>query len=78
MSIGPGYVHFPHGYEAPNGVEGALPGVADDAGSRDPSSTTVDGAVSNAMAQCAEMAGDIGAQGAYVGDLINLPALSDK
>lgn len=59
-------------YTAPNGVT-TIPGVPDDAGSRDPSSTTVSGAVDNAMAQSAEMESDTFGQGTYVGDLVNLP-----
>jgi len=60
--------------EAPNGVDSVLPGVADDAGSRDPSATTVSGAVSNAMAQMAEMRTDgESPQGSHVGDPIDLP-----
>jgi hypothetical protein len=48
--------------------------VAADAGSRDPSATTVAGSVSNAMAQMAEMRGDgESPAGSYVGDLIDLP-----
>lgn len=70
---------FPHTgppavYEAPNGVQSVLPGVADDAGSRDPSATSVGGAVSNAMAQMAEMQGDaLQPAGTYLGDTIDLP-----
>jgi hypothetical protein len=67
--IGPGSAS-----EAPNGVDSVLPGVVDDAGSRDPSATTVGGAMSNAAAQMAEMRGDAESPaGSYVGDQINLP-----
>ena len=60
--------------EAPNGVDSVLPGVADDAGSRDRSATTVSGAVSNAMAQMAEMRTDgESPAGSYIGDQIDLP-----
>jgi len=59
--------------EAANGVDSVLPGVADDAGSRDPSATTVAGAMSNAAAQMAEMRGDAESPaGSYVGDQITL------
>ena len=70
----PGFDQQPDAYEAPNGVESVLPGVVDDAGSRDPSATTVGGAVANAMAQMREMQGDgESPQGGYIGDLIDLP-----
>lgn len=61
------------GYEAPNGVA-VMAGIDDDAGSRDPSSTTVGGAVSNAYAQMAELASDTLTD--HIGDLVNLPPLS--
>ncbi len=60
-------------YEAPNGMQAALPGQADDAGSRDPSSTTVAGAVANAMAQSAEIESDTHGQGSQIGDALRLP-----
>lgn len=64
----------PDAYEAPNGVESVLPGTVDDVGSRDPSATTVGGAVSNAMGQMAEMQSDaVSPAGSWVGDLIDLP-----
>jgi hypothetical protein len=44
----------PSGYEAPDGVEATIPGAPDDAGSRDPSATTIAGAVANAYAQMRE------------------------
>jgi hypothetical protein len=44
----------PSGYEAPDGVESTIPGAPDDAGSRDPSATTIAGAVANAYAQMRE------------------------
>jgi hypothetical protein len=71
---------FPHlgppgGYEAPNGMESVLPGMPDDVGSRDPSATTVGGAVSNAMAQMREMQSDtLLGEGMYMGDPIDLPS----
>jgi hypothetical protein len=71
---------FPHtgppdAYEAPNGMQSVLPGVADDAGSRDPSATTAGGAVSNAMAQMREMQSDaMQPAGTYLGDTIDLPS----
>jgi hypothetical protein len=64
----------PDAYEAPNGMESVLPGITDDAGSRDPSATTIGGAVANAMAQMREMQADtMLGLGTYVGDPINLP-----
>ena len=72
QSTGP-FEDTPDAYEAPNGVESVLPGVADDLGSRDPSATTVGGANANAMAQQAEMATDVVGLGSHIGDLINLP-----
>lgn len=70
MSVGP--YDPPGGYEAPNGVE-VMAGVPVDAGSIDPSSTTMGGAVANAMAQQAEMASDALGLGSHIGDLVNLP-----
>ena len=71
MSVGP-YEDTPDQFEAPNGVE--IPrGLPNDPGSRDPSSTTVAGAVSNAMAQQAEIAADSIGLGSSIGDPINLP-----
>jgi hypothetical protein len=70
MTVGPGNEDAPDTYEAPNGVE-VIPGVPDDAGSRDPSSTTVSGAVSNAAANAAEMESDVGT--GHIGDEINPP-----
>lgn len=59
---------------SPNGVNSVPPGVTADVGSRDPSSTTVAGAVTNAYAQMAELASDtIAVEGRAVGDPINLP-----
>jgi hypothetical protein len=69
------FVDRPDAYEAPNGVEAVLPGVVDDAGSRDPSATSVGGAVANAMAQMAEMRSDAETPaGTWIGDLIDLPS----
>jgi hypothetical protein len=78
MTIGPlqGTPDVPDAYEAPNGVEAALPGQVDDAGSRDPSSTTVEGSITNAMAQQAELESDLFAQGGTYGDEIPLPDYS--
>ncbi len=78
MTIGPiqGAPDVPEAYEAPNGVEAALPGQVDDAGSRDPSSTSVAGAVANAMAQQAELESDLMPQGGSFGDPVNLPDYS--
>lgn len=59
-------------YTAPNGVT-TVPGVPDDAGSRDPSATSPGAAVDKAMAQSAAMESDTFGQGTYVGDLIDLP-----
>jgi hypothetical protein len=73
QSVGP-YEDTPDQYEAPNGVE-VMAGVADDAGSRDPSSTSVSGAVTNAMAQQAEIMTDTLGLGSHVGDLVDLPPL---
>jgi hypothetical protein len=73
VTVGP--YDAPDRYEAPNGVE-VMAGVADDAGSRDPSSTTVGGAVAGAMAQQAEIASDTLGMGSHVGDLVDLPPLS--
>lgn len=70
MTVGPGNEDAPDTYEAPNGVE-VIPGVPDDAGSRDPSSTTVSGAVSNATAQMRELESDVVTD--HIGDEINLP-----
>ena len=68
------YDHNANPNEAPNGVDGALPGVPVDAGSRDPSATTVGGAVANAAAQMAEMQSDaVSPAGSWIGDLIDLP-----
>jgi len=64
-------------YEAPNGVESVLPGMPDDAGSRDPSAATIGGAVANAMAQMQEMHADaVQPMGSGMGDPIALPPLS--
>jgi hypothetical protein len=68
-------VHDADPNEAPNGVA-PIPGIAVDAGSVDPSSTTVAGAVANAYASMAEMRGDTthpAGDGSGVGDHINLP-----
>lgn len=58
-------------YEAPSGIKAALPGQVDDMGSRGPSATTVDGAISNAHGQMAELATDPLSD--HIGDLIPLP-----
>jgi hypothetical protein len=61
--------------ESPNGVDAVLPGGPDDAGSRDPSSTTVAGAVANADANMAEMESDaVSPAGSAVGDPLDLPS----
>lgn len=76
MTIGPmqGAADVPDAYEAPNGVEAVLPGVADDAGSRDPSATTIAGSVANAMKQMTELRSDAESpMGSAVGDPIALP-----
>jgi hypothetical protein len=75
MTVGPdqGMPDFPDRYEAPNGVE-VIDGVADDAGSRDPSATSVAGAVSNAYAQMVELESDVNTD--HIGDLIDLPPLN--
>lgn len=72
MSVGPYAGDVPDMYEAPSGIEVAR-GLPDDVGSRDPSSTTVSGAVANAMAQQAELASDVTGQGSTAGDIMNLP-----
>jgi hypothetical protein len=55
-------------------IESVLPGVSDDAGSRDPAASTVAGSVANAMAQMDELRGDAESPaGSYVGDQIDLP-----
>jgi hypothetical protein len=60
--------------EGANQVNSVLPGVVADAGSIDPSATTVGGSISNAMAQMAEMRSDAESPaGTFIGDLINLP-----
>ena len=71
----PPYPHTAPSSEAPNGVDSVLPGVAADDGSRDPSATSVGGAVSNAMAQMRETQSDaVSPAGSWIGDLINLPS----
>lgn len=72
QSLGP-YEDTPDRYEAANGVEAGMPGMADDAGSRDPSATSVAGAVANAMAYHMEIGSDALGLGSSIGDLINLP-----
>lgn len=61
--------------ESPNGVNSVLPGVVRDAGSVDPSSTSVSGAVSNAFAQMRELESDVSGPrgGSGAGDEIVLP-----
>jgi hypothetical protein len=60
--------------ESPRGINSVLPGVMSDAGSQDPASTSVAGAVSNAMAYTVEMRGDAESpRGDPIGDPINLP-----
>ena len=64
----------PDAYEAPNGVEAVLPGVTDDAGSRDPSATTIAGAVANAMANMRELESDaVSPIGSDMCDPVDLP-----
>ena len=59
--------------ESPNGVA-PPPGVTLDAGSRDPSATSVAGAIANAYANMAEMETDsVSPAGSPVGDRIELP-----
>lgn len=72
MTTGP-MEDSPDAYEAPNGVEAAMPGQPDDPGSRDPSSTTVAGAVTNALAQSAEHESDTHGLGSRIGDPVDLP-----
>jgi hypothetical protein len=65
--------------ESPRGVNSVLPGVMSDAGSQDPASTSVAGAVAAAMAYTAEMRGDAESpRGDPIGDPINLPPLPYK
>jgi hypothetical protein len=63
----------PGGYEAPDGVESTIPGAPDDAGSRDPSSTTIAGAVQNAYAQMREYEASTHGPGSSIGDELTLP-----
>lgn len=72
QSVGP-FEDTPDRYEAANGVEAAAPGMPDDAGSRDPSATTVADAVANAMAYHLEIGSDALGLGSSIGDLVNLP-----
>jgi hypothetical protein len=72
MTVGP-MEDSPDAYEAPNGMESAMPGMVSDAGSCDPSATSVAGAMSNATAQMQEMQVGLEIQGGSVGDLIDLP-----
>lgn len=59
---------------SPNGMNSVPPGVASDDGSRDPSATTVAGAMANASAQMAEMQSDaVTPAGSWIGDMIDLP-----
>ena len=62
----------PTGYEAPDGVESTLPG-ADEAALRDPSATTVAGAVANAYAQMGQLEATTHGQGSQIGVPITLP-----
>ncbi len=74
MTVGPGWVEpSPDVYEAANGVEAATPGMPDDAGSRDPSSTTVAGSVTAGLAQSDWHFQNIAAQGDAPGHEITLP-----
>jgi hypothetical protein len=74
FAVGPVEVG-PDAYEAPNGMEAVVPGMPDDAGSRDPSATSVGGAMSNAAAQMAEMRADgESPAGSHVGDPLSLPS----
>ena len=60
--------------EGPRGINSVLPGVHADAGSTDPASTTIGGAVANAMAYTAEWRGDAEQPaGSGYADPINLP-----
>jgi hypothetical protein len=78
MTTGPGYTDpFPGQYEAPDGVESSLPG-ADVTALQDPSSTTVAGAVSNAIAQTDAYAQTTLGQGSTIGTPINLPDPQSK
>jgi hypothetical protein len=63
----------PSGYEAPDGVESTIPGAPDDAGSRDPSATTIAGAVANAYAQMREYEADTHGPGTSIGDDVPMP-----
>ena len=74
-SVGPvqGPADVPDAFEAPNGVEAATPNIPDDAGSRDPTSATVAGAVANAFAQAAWFSNDLEAAGSSVGHEVALP-----
>jgi hypothetical protein len=72
MTVGP-YEDSPDAYEAANGMEAATPGMANDAGSRDPSSTTVAGSVTAGLAQSDWHFQNIAAQGDAPGHEISLP-----
>jgi hypothetical protein len=63
----------PGGYEAPDGVEATIPGAPDDAGSRDPSATTIAGAVANAYAQMREQEAATHGPGSSIGDDVPMP-----
>jgi hypothetical protein len=78
MTTGPGYTDpFPGQYTAPDGVESSLPG-ADVTALRDPSSTSVSGAVTNALAQTDAYAQTTLGQGSTIGTPINLPDPQSK
>jgi hypothetical protein len=69
----PGYVDpFPGQYVAPDGVESTLPG-ANGVELRDPSATTIAGAVANAYAQAGSIEATTHGQGSQIGVPITLP-----
>lgn len=74
MTVGPGWVEpKPDAYEAANGIEAATPGMVDNPGNRDPSSTTVDGSVATQLERLAWQEQDIIPQGGSPGDEVPLP-----
>lgn len=76
MSIGPGMPAadmVPEDTEGANDVGAVLPGMANTPGTRDPSSDTVAGSITNAYANAAACEQEIIAQGDSAGFDINLP-----
>jgi hypothetical protein len=67
-----GYIHYyPGQYVAADGAKVTIPGVADDAGSRDTSATTPAGAQANALERMRELEADTLTP--TIGDPVPLP-----